>query len=426
MLLLIIISFSLSVTVFWRSGLWSLASFSVMAFSMGILSRWYLISYEDSWYKIFGALNLASYELHEALLACMLGLVTICFIFILGGKPQTNRDFPLTRYQTDFSITVLVILILYFLQITLYAIAYDGLSNAFLYLSQRVILPSTIATAANAISFVYLPLLISLAVSSLNSGRGRIALVVAVYILLMASTSIINGRGMIVVIIFATALALKNYGKKKLGFGAASGGVFIVSATIVIGYAWRASSQGKGTFLQSLRESLASTFERVSEAMPTLDAMIVAIEYVNRFGHDNGKLIFEGFLVLVPRSLWQEKPMFLQQKIGLLIGGNENSGLPVGVLGEGYVAFDVFGILAFASIFAVLVLISDKTIVRTPRSLIGGCWSTFTFTMVVYTCMRGGVQGAIIVSQILLVSAACLKIVYFLLPSRRLPATQGN
>jgi xanthosine utilization system XapX-like protein len=145
---------------------------------------------------------------------------------------------------------------------------------------------------------------------------------------------------------------------------------------------------------------LAQSWRLVSDALPLLDHFRVGVAYSAVHGHDNGRLLGVAFSVLVPRDVWPSKPLFMPQILGQSVLYSDLSGLPAGLLGEGYISFGVTGVVLLSFAFGVLVGILHSLLSTISAISPVTSWLVVASVGTVIGSLRTGAQGGLMGLQI--------------------------
>jgi len=270
------------------------------------------------------------------------------------------------------------------------AILFGSVSNAMLSAYKRVQATSSIS---NFRSILYWAAVVSSIFAFLISRNMKVSLwcrlLVYLAIIISLILSLSNG-GRSVFILYLVALLFfvvvkANTRQLIILSGAFVGFVFLVSSAMI--YA-RYSAQGAVA---------ASEFDAVGYAftgLRYLDHFVISMGYADWAGHDYGGLYGNAALSFIPRSLWEEKPQLISAGLRYYIYGDYTGGVPPGLFGEGYISFDVLGVMIVAFLYGWLLAKLDSYIpicVKTGDVRFLVLLGLFV-PLVGFTFVRGGVD----------------------------------
>lgn len=388
----------------WRHvGLWSLAGFALTLTFAGFFVRGYvLVARHDN--VLFNALPVDNNAIASLLWQALIGLLAILAGMIAShvamrmriGRPFTcSASRPRQRYSSARLLCCgLLVLVV---QAWLLARVFGGASAALSELSRRSFTGESFGMAAN-LSFVSVPLLVMAVICARRERSTSILwLGIGAFMASIPVLAIVNGRGMVVTSVFALALMVQIDSGARLRMRWLLVGVAVAVLTAVVGLSWRqASQEADSSFASALAENRGQALYVASDSLPLLDGLDVGHAYVSRAGHDEGRSLLDAFAAPVPRSAWPDKPEFMPQRIAQTVLGSNLSGLPVGLLGEGWIAGGWAGIVCYCFGFGAVVYALGRRIrglaLRTPTN------AAFVFVAVnvVMESLRTGAQGGLI------------------------------
>lgn len=293
-------------------------------------------------------------------------------------------------------------------QVVLLSREFGGAKKAFDGLSRRTFTDSASGLATN-LSLAALVFIVAASLASAGGQSGRRNRMASLLSLLVVLPwlAIVNGRASVVVAVLALLIARGPTRDARLGARAIQ--FFFLGAVVVlvsiVGLAWRSASQGEVPFVGEVVRYSSDSLLIVSDALPLLDHAIVGLEYANLTGWSGWSPLLAALVVLVPRPLFTalfgvQKPLYMPQLIADRFSGDALSGLPAGLIGEGWVAFGLFGVVLYSALFSLGMTLLERRMHRClgveGRSLLAVMASMF---MVVG--LRTGLQGGLIALQII-------------------------
>jgi hypothetical protein len=385
-------------------GLWTLPSMAVLLFAAGFGIRVLLLRAMGTQY-VFRSLYVSSDLAKKIALVSLVALLVMCAGILLAlafirSKGQSTRT---TAIEYGPGRLLAAYLALTAIQFLLLARAFGGGLEAFTLLSQRTFPEVSIGPAVN-LSLVSLPILLLTMITVRRSNSRHLRRVVwIVFAVSVPWIAVVNGRAAIIVTFWCLAMALQLEPRKSTSIRTVVVGSCAVVATAVVGLAWRMSAQTHTPFHQTLSESWSGALLVVSDSLPLFDHLRAGMAYATVVGHDNGASLLAAFTVVVPRSLWPDKPRYLPELIAHAVKDSDISGLPAGLLGEGFLAFGWTGVLTYSFIFGLLLGAMHRRLpqstVRSPLSV----WVIFLATSITLATLRTGAQGALITAQAALI-----------------------
>jgi hypothetical protein len=319
--------------------------------------------------------------------------------YTAGASVRPANTYATKRYHTGLLIGLFVAVAV--IQFALIRHAFDGAVTAIEALSRRSISSYSIGFAAN-LTLVAMPtILLALASARARQAKGLVAVCVLLLLVVLPWFVVLNGRAIVIVVIWSIGmLSVNALRRRRVSVGLWLGGGVAVALAAVVGFAWRYSSQSGMKFGAAVQSSLAEGPRIISDALPLFDHFRVGLSYVNQAGMDNGGSLLDAFTVLVPRSMWPEKPQFLPQLIGAHVLHYGSSGLPAGLLGEAYIGFGLFGIILYSTVFGVVVSVMQRLVVRLAEGTLAHVSVTYFAVLLLLTIVRTGPQGGLILAQI--------------------------
>lgn len=180
--------------------------------------------------------------------------------------------------------------------------------------------------------------LISLSLLIAQGGRGNIIM----YILsLLICTSLLKGKKSI---------------KVKSGILML---VFVIGVAI-LGLGARVSSQQDLPFNEGISRVIGKLASSLSAPFAIYDHIFLSKIYAERHGYDFGLFYLENLVRPIPRSIWKDKPEVLGKKVRLEFWGDDQGGIPPGVIGESYISFGPFGLFFIGSICGLILFHLQK------------------------------------------------------------------
>jgi hypothetical protein len=390
-------------------GLWTLPCLAVLLFTAGFGIRVLLLRAMGTEYVFRSiyvspdlAKDLALLSL-VALIAMFVGIL-IALTFVGSKNQPTVGEAPgphagTTTIGYEPGRLLVAYLALTTIQFFLLGRAFGGGLEAFTKLSQRTLHGVSIGLAVN-LSLVSLPILLLATITVRRSDSKHLRLLVwTVFAFSLPWIAVVNSRATVVVIFWCLAMALRLEQRKPTSIRTIIVASCAVVATAVVGLAWRRSAQTHTPFHQTLSESWSGALMVVSDSLPLFDHLRAGMAYAAVVGHDNGASLLTAFTVLVPRSLWPDKPSYLPERIAHAVQDSDISGLPAGLLGEGFLAFSWPGVLAYSFLFGLLLGALHRRLslsrVQSPLSM----WVIFLAASITLGTLRTGAQGGLITAQ---------------------------
>ena len=378
-----------------RYGLRSLPAFAVLVFSVGFIVRVFMLSHYDIT-RVFRVLSIDPDMTHTMLLIATIGLLTMCVGIMFGARRPLKtkaRSPSKSVYRPGLLYAAFVATLLF--QAWSLSRTLGGGTAALEALSRRSFTGESIGFAAN-LTFAAIPLALFGIVTARRSGRsGLERFGILLFFLSLPLLSVINGRSVVVTALWAFAITLFIESQRRLRLIATMGAAAAIVAASVFGLAWRQSAQTGRPFGQLLRTGKDAALT-VSDAIPLFDHLRVGMEYVTKAGHDHGASLPTALTVVVPRSAWSGKPQYMPQILADRVVGNEASGLPAGLLGEGWIAWGWIGVIGYAFVFGFTVGLAHRHIKAAQRLTPGTAWLVFVSTSFVMAGLRTGAQGGLI------------------------------
>ncbi|UKA53454.1 oligosaccharide repeat unit polymerase [Arthrobacter sp. FW305-BF8] len=390
-----------------RCGIWTLPSFAAILFAVGYSVRLVLLE-QSGQDVIFDAFTVQDSEFTEMAGYGMLAFFAMCTGMVIVSlawkkyaasrpaavQPGTYRPGGLlAAYLAGATV-----------QAYLLSSSFGGLGAAITALSKRVFVGESFALAANLTPILF-PLLLMGIIQAKRQGSQKLhALALAVFVISLPWMAIVNGRATVIVAIWALALAYFLAFRKKTKAFALLVVAGAALATSVLGLAWRASSQTGRPFVAEISRYMGNSIYISSESIPLFDHARVGMEYASVYGSSAETSVLNAFSVLIPRSIWADKPEFLPQILGERLKYTELSGLPAGLLGEGFITGGWLGAVAFALIFGLFIGLTNRYLIRSMVLTPLAAWGVFMAVNTALVGLRTGAQGGLTTLQISLVA----------------------
>lgn len=407
-----------AIVVVRRYGPWSLPTLVALMLALGVGVRGVVLELTLEQRLIYSPAATGSSGLSRAAELALAGSVaTLLGIWFRGrGAGRKDGHEPVECLQPDLSRTARLSLplaaallaLIVTMQVALVAADHGAIGAGLHELARRDI-SGSVSTAAN-LTFAALALYLYI----LRSDRRPPTLKVVwpiVGLALMPFYAILNGRTVVVLAVWALLMTSpidNSRAVRQLAKGLVAGGAF-VSVTI-LGLAWRMSAQQGHSLRVALGPVSSDAFGTISDAVPILDHTLVGLAYVTQKGFDFGRSLADALVIMIPRSVWDGKPILLPQEFAQSLAGRSNSGLPAGLFGELYVYGGVFALVAGSLAFGYAVasfqmrqaLYRGELITTVRLLLLVGA------TQIIITALRVGVQGSLVSGQVVLVSLVAL------------------
>jgi oligosaccharide repeat unit polymerase len=385
------------------TGLWSLQSFAALVFSAGFGVRALILDTSKP-FAVFDYVRITPTEADNLAVASLIVLLVMVAgmaapaLLPARGTTTVVESSELRRWSPRAVLIGAAVVIL--IQVALMARTFGGLGAAVTALSRRTLTGESLGLAAS-LTFAAVPLLLFAIATARRYGSKRIyRLSIAVFLSSMPWLTLVNGRAIAIVALWALALTLRLEGKRPPSGLATGVGVIAIVAVSIVGLAWRNSAQTSASFAESLTAVRGDSVQIVSGSLPLFDEVFVAKFYEEHYGQDSGLSLPAAFTVLVPRTVWSDKPEFMPQLVGERVGRSDLSGLPVGLVGEGFIAFGWIGVGLYAFAFGALVSLAQRLLATTRRLTPVGVWLLFLMSSIVLGGLRTGGQGALIAAQL--------------------------
>lgn len=404
-----VLSCLITAIVIRRAGAWSLPTLACLVFTVGFSLRIVLLRRTGE-NRVFNAYHVIEREYDEIAAYGFFCFTAMCVGIVLAlsflrklDAVRLNEPQPPTRKQYRVQSLMAMYVVGLVAQIVLLGRTYGGVGQAFEQLSQRVFSGESNFLATN-MTFFLIPLILFALIEARRTDRTRFykfGLVILALSLLWFA--VLNGRAIVIVTVWTFALTHflafreRTRAKSIIGIG------IVVLVTSVMGLAWRASSQRGTPLAREVERYSGDSFFIVSDSLPIFDHLRMGMQYADMRGNDGGLSLLEAFTVLIPRSIWPEKPIFVPQLIGEATVFSRLSGLPAGLLGEGYIGANWFGAALFALGFGIALGIAHRLtrLSRVPSPVATGV--IFMFVNATLVALRTGAQGALITLQISLI-----------------------
>lgn len=419
-----------SIALIYGYGLWSLPSLVGIVFALGFGLRAIVLETLHEGI-IFGHILLAPGDLAELAFSGVLSFLSFLagiglFAFLssrpLQPVPKATAATPLEQAVSKSTLPYsLPMLFSFYLavvaaQMLLVSRTFGGLLEGFVRLSQRSFTEESFAFASN-LSFLSIPVIL-LAITQSVHTRSRVATIIGLTLLLCSLPwiTVINGRSTVLVVLWSLMLCLSRVRTARVGatlLQILTLAAFSVFA-IVAGLAWRRVAQSNGEFMSELAKQSGQILVAASDALPLIDHFRVAMEYASVKGFDYGGSLFASFTVLVPRSIWPDKPSYLPQLIARDVLDNPLSGMPPGLQGEGFIAAGFVGVLLYSFAFGFLVGLGHDVLRRVSGTGLVITTLAYVGTKLVLGILRTGPQGGLMAVQISLLFIPGLFVVHFL------------
>ena len=383
-------------------GLRSLPAFAVLVFSVGFIVRVFMLSHYGI-KRVFRVLYIDSDMTQTMLWIATMGILTMCVGIMFGARRplKTEAKSPSKSvYRPGLLYAAFAATLLF--QAWSLSRTLGGGAAALEALSRRSFTGESIGFAAN-LTFAAIPLALFGIVTARRSGRsGLERFGILLFLLALPLLSVINGRSVVVTALWAFAIALFIESRQRLRLIATIVAAGAIVAASVVGLAWRQSAQTGLPFGQHLRTEWKDVALTVSDAIPLFDHLRVGMQYVAQAGHDHGMSLPTALTVIVPRSAWPGKPQYMPQILADRVLGNDVSGLPAGLLGEGWIAGGWIGVIAYAIAFGFIVGLAHRHIKTAERLTPGIAWLVFVSTSFIMGGLRTGAQGGLITIMVAL------------------------
>ena len=283
-----------------------------------------------------------------------------------------------------------------------------SIADALLVAQQRVRVENSLYNATLPFSFAAQIFPVFAWYLFLNNKRCSLAevIVVAMAVALGLFVAFSSG-GRSVMVLFVVALA---WGQLiRLGIiGTAMAGVFgavIIGTISAVFIRLRYDAQGYTAAEGQDLVELATT------GLTFIDHTALAIDYTEFNGFTFGQSYLNAFTLIIPRDLWEDKPLQLSVLMREFFYGDTWGGAPPGLFGEAYIAGGTFGVLIAGLVFGralgQLDVINAKA--RFGHSPFEKAFAAIMVPLVPYAIIRGGIDiGAIRVGIPLAIALAVL------------------
>jgi len=347
----------------------------------------------------FARLPLSGEELTQATIVGTIALLMMSAPMLLGARWATRE--AAVPYKSGvlspFALTSAGVLI-FALQAFILHRAFGGWGAALSQLSQRSIIGG-LGYATN-LDLLAVPLIITAWIESgRRRKRGLQFFCTAILLAALPWLAIVKGRGMVLIVLLTGAVAYYRICQLRPRLIITIVGAVTAIGSIVVGLAWRVSAQSGRPFVENLGRVSRNALEVTSSTAPLVDHYAAGIQYARLVGHDYGASLLTALTVLVPRALWADKPRYLPQLLGEALYRNPTSGMPAGLLGEGHLAFGLFGPWVFALVFGAIILLMERIIRRPQRALLK-TWLLYVMVSFVLGTLRTGPQAGLMLVQV--------------------------
>lgn len=151
--------------------------------------------------------------------------------------------------------------------------------------------------------------------------------------------------------------------------------------------------------------------ELATTGLTFIDHTALAIDYAEFNGFTYGQSYLNAFTLIIPRDLWEDKPLQLSVLLREFFYGDTWGGAPPGLFGEAYIAGGTFGVLIAGLVFGRalgrLDMINAKA--NFGHSPFDNAFAAIMVPLVPYALIRGGIDiGAIRVGIPLAIAFALL------------------
>jgi hypothetical protein len=397
-------------------GAWSVSAFAALMFTIGFGFRGVAIQ-GDASYRVFNLFRPDMRDLMALDWVGLGGMICLCVgIFLAPARWRKRPEvvWPVLsraegkRYRTLWALCFLGSVGVVLSQAAILSLLYGGFRNAMEAYVQRSITNTTAVGFVGTLTVeawsLSVPLALASAVCAFRS-RERIFIwaSVALIVALLPWLSALNGRAAAVITPWAAVMTVNRLTDRRIGAEWLVAGTPLAVVAAVAGLAWRTAAQQHIPFDVSLELSSAHMLEATSGALPMLDASYIGLEYVRVAGHNILNTLVAPFMVLIPRQFWPDKPIFAPQLFNEVVTHSGLSGLPAGLVGEGYVALGWVGVVGLCLTLGVAAAWADHAIrTRTMGDVVRG-WFIFEAIVAATMGIRVGFQGALIAVQIALI-----------------------
>lgn len=390
-----------------RYGVFSLPAFLALVFFLGFPVRMALqrATGDSGVFRIFYATDsdydVTSFMSLLAMVSMMFGLWAVARN--TPGRMVTPLENPSGRGLLG-GWALLGAIAITALQMALVAQGYGGLTAAIESLSRRTLGGDTGALVTN-MTMMAVPLyLVAIMIWARERKIRRARWATMLLLIALLWFSLMQGRAIVVVGIWAAAYIWWRATGLPLGKRVRALILVAIPVIAIAGLAWRTSSQTGRQLGEALNVALSEGLFVVSDSLPLFDHLQVAIRFTDTYGVGSlGPFLAESFSVLIPRDIWPQKPEFVPQVLGQTIAKSDISGLPGGLLGEGYLIAGWIGAVVLAGLFGVVVGLLHRHLATRSSAGPVFAWLTFTSFYIVMGGLRTGGQGALISVQLALV-----------------------
>lgn len=354
------------------AGLWWMRSgdslFSprvLLAFAIlfGVISRVILVqeNSELDW-GTFTRIAPTSDQIEDAL-ATFVFVMFLSSLFLVGYSAREARKSEGKLYLSSqsesygrYKISIIVVAILILFGVRLYLIQIDvGLTNAvWLVLSRTAEYNPALTIARN---FGFLAAMLALVFLAVARRRGTIWLVLAILWAFceFAIASALLGRAQGLVLLIGAIYLIM--GGEHAANRRRLIPLIMVAVLIVVygGLLARFAAQHEISLQESLSSLSVTPLRAASNSFPLVDHLIAAQVYSDSVR----PTVLDSFATFaaqfIPRAIWSEKPVAISVAINEALFGSSISGLPPGVVGEGYILGGTLGAV-LATCFVLLIM----------------------------------------------------------------------
>jgi oligosaccharide repeat unit polymerase len=388
-----------------RTGMWSIPSFATIIFTAGFGLRALLLTMAGR-ESTFG-LPLSSEQRSSMLAWGLFAFVAFSLgMFATLSRATSSRvsQAPTVRFSPWRLLLFFAALVL--VQLLVLGSLFGGTANALTALSTRTLTEISIGPAAN-ITFLHIPVLLFAITSAIHERNTAAAWTsICAFLSVLPLIAIINGRAAVIFSVWALAMSIQIRIGAKTRIVMIAGMATTVVAASILGLAQRISAQDNVHFSQGLSAAVTQGPFVVSDSLPLFDHMAIGIAYSAIHGHDSGASLPLALGVFLPDSMWPNgnKPPFLPEILGESVVYNGLSGLPAGLLGEGYLAFGPIGSTLYAFIFGLIVGLIHRKAAAIHHVGPVRPWLLFQASAFTLITLRTGAQGGLIALQVSLVA----------------------
>lgn len=394
-----------------KSGFFSPIFLTSVYLFFGFIIRFFVLEskldyYEDTyWNRISGYIETI---LNDGITDIAIAIIVMAgsyslFKYLIRNINLEENNFLKVFYvdYRDLSYNRILFVCLGSLVVYLFGIAFTqgGLINGFTTLQKRSLIFGSellylrlfLVLSSIACAFLYYQYVVDLKKNFVKFFVTHVVIISNLIVLFLAGS-----RGKMLTQIFILSFVWIQYNEKKKLNILKIGFIVIISALIIItGMIFRVKAQYDIPINEAAIIISQSGVKTISDSIPLLDLYMGAKYYADVVGYDNGLQFLQYPLRLIPRDIWENKPIIYGLKIREFYYGHTQSGAPPTVFGEFYISFALIGSFVCGVFIGSLIAFLNKLYLISKKDPGYGLIYIVLVIQFVFSSIRAGLEMAL-------------------------------